>query len=173
MGRDKLLLPWRGMTLLRRAVALLDSLPVFEKILVTTPARLEHIDCPPTVRAVINPCPEAGQSQSVRLGVNAAAGTGYLFLMADQPLLMPDALRPLLEKAGAHPDRILFMSVKEIPCTPIVFPERFRAELLGLSGDAGGRAVREAHPEACLSCEAEEPAAFWDVDTTEDFNSLP
>ncbi len=172
MGSDKLLLSYRGKTLLQRAVDLLDGLRVFEKILVTTPARLTTLALSPGILTVMNERPEAGQSESLRLGVTAATGETYLFLAADQPRLTPQTLRPLLDKAGDRPDKIINPTIGGNPSTPALFPARFRAELLALAGDAGGRSIRAAHPESCLALEAESPEDFMDIDDLEDYRSL-
>jgi len=171
-GQDKLLLPYRGKALLQRAVELLDALPCREKILVTTPPRLDSILLPPGVHAVINPCPEGGQSTSLRLGLGLATGEWFVFLAADQPGLTIARVLPLLELAKDNPDKIICPTVNGVPCSPTVFPARFRAELLRLTGDTGGRAIRAAHPEDCLSLETVSPEEFMDIDNPEDYNRL-
>ena len=171
-GRDKLLLPYRGQTLLQRAVALMAGLPLSERVLVTTPARLERIALPPEVRVIVNDRPQAGQSESLRLGLLAATGEGYLFLAADQPRLTPASLLPLLELAANNPDKIIFPAANGKPTTPTFFPARFRAELLAQTGDAGGRAVRAAHPQDCVALQAQSPGDFMDVDCDEDYRAL-
>lgn len=179
MGTDKLLLPvpvcraaCRGETLLRRALTLLEGLPVFEKILVTTEARLASLAPSLKARPILNGNPEAGQSGSVRLGVRAARGDMYFFLAADQPRLTPEILRPFLTAAETNPDKIIYPTVNGNPCTPALFPARFRDELLSLTGDTGGSPVRKAHPEACLPLEATPPEYFTDIDVIEDYHSL-
>lgn len=172
-GRDKLLLPYRGRTLLEHAVGLLDSLPFYEKILVTTSERLKNIYLPAWIITTINPRPAAGQGESLRLGVSEAAGAYYLFLVADQPLLTSAELTRLIFFARDNPGKIVYSSVRGAPASPSMFPSRYRRELLEISGDTGGRAVRMAHPEVCLAREAEDPEAFRDVDSWEDYISLP
>jgi len=168
-GRDKLAVEYEGKTLFRRAVELLDSLPVHQKILVTTRSRLEQAAIPPGILTIINTNPETGQSRSLRLGLEAAACEWYLFLAADQPLLTPECLRPLLDLTGENPGRIIFPFIDGSPCTPALFPAHYRDELLSLSGDTGGREVRAAHPEACMAFEAANPECFIDIDSEEDF----
>lgn len=172
MGGDKLLLPYMGKPLLARAVELMGALPFHEKILVTTPARLDKIHLPAGVTPVLNLRPELGQGESLRLGTGAATGEHYLFLAADQPLLDAAVLRWLLSHAKKNADKIVYPVVEGKPCNPAIFPALFRAELLSLSGDTGGRAVRLAHPESCLALEAREPAVFLDIDCREDYWNL-
>jgi molybdenum cofactor cytidylyltransferase len=179
MGQDKLLLDYRGKTLLQRAVDLMDCLPVFDKILVTTSARLSKLALPPginnpshTIQVLVNTNPEAGQSGSLRLGVSAAAGDAYLFMAADQPKLTPNALRVLLNLAKQNPGKIIYPQIGKNPCMPALFPACFREELLRLTGDTGGRVLRQAHPEACLSFEPENPQEYMDIDSEEDYKLL-
>ena len=199
-GRDKLLLEYEGKSLLQRAVELLDFLPVYERILVTTKARFEFINSQyiltPTlsarktlsqvefmpavhasnpqhpIRAIINPNPEKGQSGSLRLGLNAASGDCYLFLAADQPLLTHTCLQPMFELAETNADKIIFPSINGVPCTPTLFPARFREDLLSLTGDTGGRAVREAYPESCLAFDVKHPVCFIDIDSETDYQVI-
>lgn len=169
-GVDKLALPYGGRTLLERAAELLCALPVEQKILVATPLRLEALRLPAAILARANPHPERGQSESLRLGLAAATEESYLFLTADQPLLDVATVRWLLELADGT--SIVYPTVAGKPRSPVLFPARFRQELLAGKGDQGGRQVRAAHPRSCLALEAEDPAPFWDIDTPEDYKIL-
>jgi len=201
MGEDKLLIEYRGTTLLQRAVDLLAELPVSEKILVTTAERLETILLPQgvragidailgeglsgsirlgletvllprEVRAQINANPGEGVSGSIRLGLEAARGEWYFFMTADQPGLTMEDVLPLFGYAGHSQGKIVYPLVNGEPCTPALFSSCFRAELLALSGDTGGRVVREAHPEACVEVAPNNPAHFSDIDYREDLTSV-
>jgi len=171
-GKDKLMLEYKGKSLLQHALGLLDSLPCETKIIVTTQARLGAVSLPQGVQAVVNPFPEGGQSGSLKLGLCAADADAYLFLNADQPKLSAEGLAWLFELARENPDKIIYPSVREQPSTPVLFPARFRGELLALGGDTGGRAVRNTNADACLTVEVEEPGDFVDVDTLEDYGGL-
>ena len=131
MGKDKLLLDYNGKAILQHVVDLLGQLPVYECILITTESRSEHIKLPHNVRVVTNPNPKDGQSSSIRLGIEAATGTHYLFLVADQPRLTKEDILPLLEAASTNPDKIIFPNTTEpspcVPTSPTIFPERFPA----------------------------------------------
>lgn len=170
-GKDKLLLPFRGKALLTHTLQLVAGLPFARRLLVSTPNRLDIVELPDNMHAVLNFHPERGQSESVRLGVEAAPATGaYLFFTGDQPLLNAKAIRPLLEQADdCH---IIYPQVVGRPASPTLFPARFRGDLLALSGDTGGRAVRAAHPDACRPVEVHNQDGFYDIDTEEDYHRL-
>ena len=171
MGEEKLLLQYQGETLLRRALNLLLALPVYERILVTKEALLPGLALPPGIRTVINPNPEEGQSGSMRLGVLAATGDFYLILAADQPKLCVSDLTPLLACAQGS-NRIVYPEINGEPCTPALFSANFRAELLAVEGDRGGRALRAAQPEACVPVSADRPENFMDIDDENDYRAL-
>ena len=172
MGKDKLMLPYRGKSMLQNAADLLSVLPVSEKILVTTRKRLEILKLPHGVRAVINHEPEAGQSGSIRLGVSAAGGNWYMFLAADQPGLNPADLQQLIDCVKYHDNGIIYPVVNGNPSTPSLFSARFRAELLSLTGDTGGRTVRAGHPEACVAITPACEENFFDIDSDDDYQNM-
>jgi len=172
MGEDKLLLEYQGKSLLQHAIDVMTVLPVYERILISTDARIMQLGLPPGIRSYLNPYPEDGQSGSIRLGIEAATGTHYLFLAADQPKLKPGDLVPLLEAIVKYPDKIIYPTVESKPNSPTVFPAKFKKELLELSGDVGGRAIRNAYPETCYPIEPECPMNFIDIDTMEDYAKL-
>ena len=171
---DKLLLDYKGKPLIQHAVDLLCRLPCEEKILVTTQPRLFKVFLPQPqeILTVVNSRPEAGQSESLRLGLLESTGDHYLFLNADQPRLSLDSLRLLLEFAQKNQDKIIYPSINGNPCSPALFPARFRLQLMELTGDTGGRTLRAAYPEDCLSFEAGNPDEFVDIDCLEDYWAL-
>ena len=138
----------------------------------TTPERLGKITLPQGVRLVLNDRPEEGQSKSLRLGLAAAWGESYLFLNADQPRLTPASLTPLFELAEENPRSIIYPTANGNPCAPALFPARFRAQLLATTGDVGGRAVRIANPDSCLTFAAQNPDDFADIDSPQDYRRI-
>ena len=179
MGSDKLLLDYLGKPLLQHSIDLLSELPVYERILVTTDARMDKITLPSGIRSYNNPHPERGINKSIHIGVEASTGSHYLFLTADQPKLTAVDIMPLLDAASENPDRIIHPLIESRPCSPTLFPGCFRLKLLELydpaflkQNDTGGKTIRDANPELCLPVELENPSAFTDIDYTDDYNNL-
>ena len=172
MGTDKLLLDYKGKTFLQHSIDLLSELPVYERIVVTTDARLELVNMPPGIRPYINPKPESGQSGSIRIGVEVATGSHYIFLTADQPKLTPDDIASLLEAAVLKPDKIVYPKIKSKPTSPTIFPNSCRKKLLELTGDTGGREIRDKNPESCFAIEPEHIKNFVDIDSEEEYHEL-
>ena len=173
MGADKLLLDYNGKTLLQHSIDLLQELPVYERIVVTTDARQKQVNIPCDVKVCINAHPEQGQSSSIKVGVEVAVGTHYFFLVADQPMLTAKDLIPLLDAAINNPGKIIFPVIDLIPSSPTIFPSSFKEELKSLQGDIGGRAIRDAHKDLWHTINPENPGNFTDIDNTEDYAILP
>jgi len=170
MNTDKLLLKYKNKLLLQYSVDLLETLPADERIIVTTNARLKSIVLPLNIEVAINPLPQAGQSESIRVGINFAKTehTHFIFLAADQPLLTKADIVPLLEAANANREKIVFPVINSKPSSPTIFPVRFKSELLCLQGDSGGREIRDSNCESCFEVITQNPMNFKDFDTVED-----
>jgi molybdenum cofactor cytidylyltransferase len=123
------------------------------------------------VHLVHNPDYAEGLSSSLRRGVEAAGSArAVLVTLADQPLVTADDLRGLVaeyERGGAA---IVAASYGDTVGVPAIFDSSLFSELAGLRGDAGARAVIEAHRSECRLVPI--PAAATDVDSPEDWERL-
>ena len=54
---------------------------------------------------------------------------------------------------------------------PILFPFRYRTELMRLSGDCGGKKIIYAHMDDVTKIQAP-PAVLFDIDTVDDLDKL-
>jgi len=172
MRVDKLLLEYNGKTFLEHSIHLLTDLPVYERIVVTTDIRRKQINHPHTIKLCINQHPEHGQSTSIKLGVEAATGTHYLFLVADQPLLIKDDILPLLNTADSNPEKIIFPIIDSEPNSPTIFPGSFKEDLIKLCGDNGGRVIRDENKELWHTVNPDKPGNFSDIDSAENYARL-
>ncbi len=174
MGQNKLLLPFRGGSLLGRTLRLTAALPFSQRILVTSEqvqrALLQGGELPPDFQVVLNHAAEQGQSVSLRLGTAAASGDGYLFFTGDQPLLDKTVVLSVLECAA--PDRIVVPRALGRPGNPVFFGARFREALLDCRGDRGGRGVRDAYPQCCIYLDVPDARCLADIDTPEQYAAL-
>jgi molybdenum cofactor cytidylyltransferase len=96
-------------------------------------------------------------------------GDSYLFMVADQPKLCVSDITAILDMARKNKNKIIYPLVNGKPCSPTLFPICFREKLLALSGDTGGKVIRDAHTEACLTIIPEQPENFADIDTIEEY----
>lgn len=163
MGTQKLLLPIGGKPMIQHCLDLAARFPFTRSVLVTTQAIADQVYWMGEI--VINPGPEQGQSTSVCLGVQAAdAGDSLFFFMGDQPLLDEATITAILEADNG--ERIVYpVGADNQPKSPTLFAPRFRADLLALTGDEGGRQVRRQYPAACWPVSVADGRILLDIDT--------
>ena len=197
MGRDKLLLPVLGRPMLLHSISLVESLNFTQRILICQAelastvienqwlsiANKNH-ECTQLIggkdenslantwEIVINVNPEYGQSHSVKLGVEASFSESTLvFFTADQPFLDGATVRSILEADdGKH--IVCPADHSGFPRSPNLFPPSFRDDLLALSGDQGGRSLRQMHPERTKMIPIQNEAALFDIDTPEAYEKI-
>jgi len=177
---NKLLLPIDGKPMLQYAVDLLAVLTdpatstasLVDKILVTTINIVSHVKIPDGIKVILNREPEKGQSESIKVGLKIAKGNTFFFMVADQPLLTLDDIKPLLSSAINKRDKIIYPLVNERPSAPTIFPERFKSELLALTGDLGGREIRNRNPQSCFAITAKNPDNFTEINNMVDYYNL-
>lgn len=112
-------------------------------------------------------CAEAGQGMGHTLAAGVAAAAeadGWLVALADMPYIASDSYRAVIEalNKGAPIARPTF---EARPGHPVGFSAAFRAELLGLRGDHGGKAIIDAHRELLCLCPVNDPGIEHDIDT--------
>jgi len=163
---DKLLLQIEGKPMLQHAIDLLykisplSSHMAFEKIAVSTIDRIGAVHVPEGVKMILNKNPELGQSESIKIGLKTAKGDSYMFMVADQPKLTFEDIKPLLLAAQREKDKIIYPIRAGWPASPTIFPVSFRDELLSLSGDIGGREIRDRYPRKCVGVEVKNQNNF-------------
>jgi molybdenum cofactor cytidylyltransferase len=115
---------------------------------------------------VHNPDFAGGLSTSLRAGIAnlPADADGVVVLLADMPAITAAAVDKLI--AAFNPDRIVVATSEGRRGNPVLWPRRFFADLLAVSGDTGGRRIIEANREAVIEVEIGTPAAL-DIDTPE------
>jgi len=171
MGRNKLLLPLGGTTVLRRAVesALAAGLdPVF----VVLGHESDHIreelrglSCTP----IVNEEYRLGMNTSVRAGFRAlpdSASAGVV-LLGDMPFVVPSMIAELLarHRGGAS---LVVSTYDGVVAPPILYGRPLFEELRALTGDGCGKQVVKRHrgEAAYLPWPA---SALSDLDVPEDF----
>lgn len=169
MGSNKLFLSHQGKTFIEHALSLLLKADLYEVILVISEQDLKELIIPKKVKVVVNNNRKLGQSQSVKLGTRQATGDGYLYLPIDQPCLTVSLIKRL-QSAGTK-ETIVFPEKKGKPSSPVLFGAKFRQELLEVSGETGGREVRNRHEEVWQRLSVDEEQLI-DIDTPEDLEKL-
>ncbi len=175
--KNKLLLPLKGKPLLEYILERLKPVPVFEKLVVINPAdkRIRSLIDPHFYRLVLNPDYEEGIASSIRYGVWASKDTaqGYLFYLADMPLISLQTIHELLMKFDSmHPRRILIPSFKGKRGNPVLVGRAYRRHLLTLQGDKGARQIFKEAQEHIQEIQVGDPAILWDIDTESAYEEI-
>lgn len=194
LGGGKLTLPWRGKPLLAHVLGAAAAMRRPRPLVVVAghgaPGIREIVrgfpaDSRARWRVADNADWRSGMGSSLRVGVEETlrmdgAGTrrGVMVLLGDQPLVRPDTLDRL---ADAHLEACLsrpghaatvpyFEGRRGNPAvlSPLLFPE-----ILRLRGDEGARGILRSLGDALLPLPVDDPGVLRDVDTPEDFASLP
>jgi len=169
-GRQKLLEPWGGEALVRRAARSFLEAGLAPVIAVVSGDR--HLadalaGLPVTIET--NPQPERGINTSIRIGIGALprATPAALIGVADQPLLTAEAILKLVQ--AFEPGKIVGPRYGDHGGNPVIFDRRFFPELMRLmEADRGGQVVVAAHPEAVI--EVELPVSMGtDIDSPDDW----
>lgn len=172
-GEIKQLLPWRDKNLVNTVVeiALVAGL---DPVVVVLGANSELIRASldeRTVRVVINPGWDDGQSTSLKAGVSAITQPvdGVVFLLCDQPQLSVNLVSLVVEE-GLRSGKVVTPIIDDRRANPVYFPASCFALFENLEGDAGGRQIISACPHTTLNW-----LDAWmakDIDTAEDYREL-
>lgn len=147
------------------------------QVMVVTGFEAERVEAALVGRPVSfthNPDFAQGMATSLRRGLRAlpADVDGVIVLLADMPGISAADIDRLLDSFDpAHP-AILVPEHGGRRGNPIVWPERYFAEMAALSGDTGARGLLERHAGNVRSVAVASAAIFADVDTPEALAAL-
>lgn len=170
-GRPKLLLEYRGVPLLRRAVNAAVAGGCDEVVVVLGAARdryLPLLEGTPA-RAAYNPEYATGMSSSIRVGIEALSADteAAVIMLADQPLIDGPIIRQLIEAFRTSGKKIIACQYGSVRGVPTLFDRALFLELLLLEGDQGARQVMETYPRHVATIEIPVEAA-QDIDSPDD-----
>jgi molybdenum cofactor cytidylyltransferase len=118
----------------------------------------------------VTPCADAdsGMGHSLAHGVRQTAGArGWIVALGDMPSVRPETISRVAAalEQGASIAAPVFHGDRG---HPVGFSARHRGELSGLAGDAGARAVLQAHRDAMTLIDVDDPGVLYDIDRKTD-----
>jgi molybdenum cofactor cytidylyltransferase len=174
-GAAKQVLPWNDTTLVAHSaqVALEAGLDPVIVVAGFEAEKVEKALAGLPVKLVFNPEFAAGQSSSLRKGIEALPPrTGAaVMLLADQPFVTDGMIRTFVRAHRRTFAPICIPIYEGQRGNPALFDRILFRELTELHGDVGGRALFEKYSSAMVSVPAG-PAALLDIDTPEDYTRL-
>lgn len=176
MGQPKLLLPWRGVPLVRFMVQQILQARI-DELIVVVGHRAEHMIAALdglNVRIVHNQDFLDGQSTSLRAGIAAldSATSAALVLLADQPLLQPQTIDALIEMYRRDRPAIVVPRHAGQRGNPVLFDHSLFPELLAIGGDQGARGVIKAHESGICWLDTTDGGILLDIDTPDAYSAL-
>lgn len=173
MGENKLLLTYENKTLIENILDKVLECGFYDIVLVAQDKRILNIGDSRGIKVVNNEIAELGQSQSIRLGIkNSMEADGYAFFTGDQPLMNIETIKYLMKCFYKTKNSIIVPTFSEKRGTPVIFPSKFKNELLSLEGDTGGKQIIWAHMDSVKFIEVKSELLLFDIDTEEDYKKL-
>ncbi|QLQ24416.1 MAG: nucleotidyltransferase family protein [Dechloromonas sp.] len=116
-------------------------------------------------------CDLAGQGMghSLSRGIEVSAeADGWLVALADMPYIEPASYGAVAEalRNGARLARPAYQGKAG---HPVGFSAIYRADLLALTGDQGGKSILDAHREHVCLCPLDDPGVLKDIDHPAEF----
>lgn len=171
MGQNKLLMKFKNKFLIEHTLNIISSCNFKEKILVTQYEEVKNIGDKLNFKVIINEAPNKGQSESIKLGVkNCYKCDGYMFFVGDQPLLNKNDIEKLIEVFKEDTDYIVIPKFKDRCGNPVIYPSKYKEEILKLEGDKGGKTIIKSSNKVKYVNVLEN--TLFDIDNIDDFNNL-
>lgn len=176
MGQVKQLLPFRGSTVLGQIIGTVLQSKADEIIVVLgyqaqriTPKIARH-----PVKIVVNPDFEQGMSSSIKCGLGhiSEKSDAIMIVLGDQPLIEKEIINLLVGKNYGSERGIVVPVYKGVKGHPVIFKMKYKDDLLGLTGDMGGKEIVEGHPGDVIEVEVDSESIIIGIDTKSDYQSL-
>lgn len=177
MGRNKLLLPWGGTTVIGQVVTTALAAPVDRVVVVlgnfaeAVAAQLTPLK-DPRLRLVRAAAWDQGMLASVQTGVDSLPDSydSVLLSLGDQPATDASVYRVLLETAAHRPGRILIPTYGGRRGHPTLLPLALRAEIMALNpAQESLRTLLQAQAARIEEIPVSDPGIRADLDTPDDY----
>lgn len=170
MGTNKLFLDFKGQDLYKGIFDLVEELNLDQVVLVSSYEEILADGKKRRFKTIYNPDNQEGKAASIRLGVEGAdPEASLMFFVADQPLLRLETCQDLI-KAYKEKEAITFPRTDSRRGSPVIFPKKYRGDLLALKGDQGGMLLVQGQETNQVLIQDE--SELWDIDTHHQYQDL-
>ena len=171
MGKNKLLMKYNDKFLIEYTLDTISKFDFKEKIIVTQYEKIKEIGENLNFKVVINKQPNNGISESIKLGIkNCDKSEGYMFFVSDQPLLDKNDIEKLIKEFEKDKIFIIISKYKERFGNPVIYPKKYKEQILNLEGDKGGKSIIKSSDKIKYVNVCEN--TLFDIDNINDFNNL-
>jgi molybdenum cofactor cytidylyltransferase len=179
MGRNKLLLAYKGQPLLAYVVKQIISAKIGPVIVVTghEAGLIEEMLKGLSVTTVYNPRYKEGMTSSIQAGVAAAFGEGYMICLSDMALISPGdyaLLKRAFYEQYIHDKACIIQPTYDNQVgNPVTFSAAWREAILANTDPEGCKNIVRSHTEHVYQVEMLTPSVLQDVDWPDDYDRLP
>jgi molybdenum cofactor cytidylyltransferase len=175
LGRPKQLLDLAGKPVLRHVIETLSEANVDEVVVVLghRAGEIRSAIQGAAARVVVNPDYEAGQSTSLRAGLNAAGerSRAAVILLGDQPGVRPASVSAVILAWRDRGALAVQASYSGVPGHPVLFDRSIWPEISQAEGDEGARTALAGHPQWRTLVEVGGDPPL-DIDTEDDYERV-
>lgn len=174
MGRQKLLLPYRGATLIEHIVCEVMGSGVGECLVVTgcDHERVEPLVAAKGARPAHNPHHlTGGMLSSVRQGLMEAsdATTAFMVFLGDQPGVSARFIRIFMDHIESHSPNICVPVFNGKRGHPLYFKSYYKTDVMQRYDDIGLKGLLREHKQDVKEWSCDDPNILVDLDTPEDY----
>lgn len=167
-GENKLLIDFKGKTLVERVLRLTEGELFARRVVVTRTKEVAQLCKERGIDVILHEFP--GRGDAVRLGMEQMMDLdGCMFCPCDQPFLQKKSLNRMVGKFTYGEKKIFQLGFEDRQGAPVLFEKEYFKELCNLPGKKGGSYIMKKHPEEVDVIFAENKAELWDMDTKEDY----
>ncbi len=115
-----------------------------------------------------------GMSTSIQAGLRALPpeSEAALIVLGDQPFVAPQTIDLLIEEYRRGRTGVVIPTYRGFRGNPVLVDRSLFAEILGIRGDIGCRAIFGEHPQSVVKVPVDDRGVLADIDTKEDFDTL-
>lgn len=173
MGKNKLSLNLNGKSIIEHVMDSVLSYNFNDIVLIGRDKDVLKLSQRRGIKTIFNDKAIYGQSESIKLGViNSCDTDGYMFFTGDQPFIDTNTIRLLDYAFDKYKHSIIVPTFSSRKGSPVIFPKRFREELLCLQGDTGGRIIIDKYKNDVRFIELNSELPLLDIDTPEDYKNI-
>jgi molybdenum cofactor cytidylyltransferase len=175
MGRNKLLLPFNGRTVIEHIVSVLLECPLAEVLVISGHQHAALSECLSSwpVRVVFNADYAEGEMlSSVQAGLRAAAGAAALITLGDLPTLERPVVEQIVAAHQARQGSIIFPSYQMRRGHPFLVDRCHWADILALGGQRHLRDFFRGVTSGIHYVEVQTPTVLHDMDTPDEYERV-
>jgi molybdenum cofactor cytidylyltransferase len=176
-AENKMLLPFRGSTIIGTVINKLEQSLVDEIIIVeNNKSNLkQQLGYGAKVKFVTNAAADLGLTTSIQCGIEASSSStdGYLICLGDMPLLTRNDYNSLINNLLANFTKVIIIpSFDNRRGNPVLFSSDFKEEILLLQDKDGCKPVVVVNDKYVVEIPLSTNNCHLDIDTTEEYQKF-